>query len=144
MRLLLDTHSFLWFIGGNEQLPQAAREIIIRMDNEVLLSIASLWEIAIKTSLGRLILGRPFEELIPEQIILNEIGILPIGLDDLSTVIKLPFHHRDPFDRLIIAQAMTKGLPIMGNDAQFARYPVELVWHSHKPFINEKNWGETR
>ena len=131
MRLLLDTHSLLWFIGGDEQLPQAAREIIANMDNEVLLSIASLWEIAIKTSLGKLILGRPFEELIPEQLILNEIGILPIGLDDLSLVAKLPFHHRDPFDRLIIAQAMTKGLPIVSRDAEFARYPVELIWQNH-------------
>ncbi|MFH1117870.1 MAG: type II toxin-antitoxin system VapC family toxin [Pseudomonadota bacterium] len=131
MRLLLDTHSFLWFIGGDEQLPQVAREIIAHMDNEVLLSVASLWEIAIKTSLGRLILGRPFEELIPEQIILNAIEILPIDLEDLTMVTKLPFHHRDPFDRLIIAQAMTRAVPIVGKDAEFARYPVDLIWHNH-------------
>lgn len=128
MRLLLDTHSFLWFIGGDEQLPEVAREIIAQMDNEVLLSVASLWEIAIKASLGRLILGKPFEELIPEHLVLNDIKILPIDLDDLSVVSRLPFHHRDPFDRLIIAQAMTKQIPIVGKDPYFARYPVELIW----------------
>ncbi|MEW6348120.1 MAG: type II toxin-antitoxin system VapC family toxin [Thermodesulfobacteriota bacterium] len=129
MRLLLDTHSFLWFIGGAEQLPKTAREAIADAGNEVLLSVASLWEIAVKSSLGKLILGRPFGELIPEQLALNEIETLPIGLDDLSTLTKLPFHHRDPSDRLIIAQALTKGLPIVGRDAEFAGYEVELIWY---------------
>ena len=102
--------------------------MIADIGNEVLLSVASLWEIAIKTSLGRLTLGRPFEELIPEQLILNRIEILPIGLDDLGEVVKLPFHHRDPFDRLIIAQAVRKELPIVGKDGEFAIYPVRLIW----------------
>lgn len=128
MRLLLDTHTFLWFIGGDDRLPEFARTMIADIGNEVLLSVASLWEIAIKTSLGRLKLGRPFEELIPEQIILNRIDVLRIGLDDLSEVIKLPFHHRDPFDRLIIAQALRKGLTLIAKDAAFASYPVQLLW----------------
>ncbi|MGA7876586.1 MAG: type II toxin-antitoxin system VapC family toxin [Desulfoferrobacter sp.] len=135
MRLLLDTHTFLWFIVGDERLPQVARNMIADIANEVLLSVASLWEIAIKTSLGKLVLGRPFEELIPEQLILNRIEILPIGLDDLSEVARLPFHHRDPFDRLIIAQAVRKGLPIVGKDGEFAFYQVQLIWDhdvSHK------------
>jgi PIN domain nuclease of toxin-antitoxin system len=128
VRLLLDTHTFLWFIGGDDRLPRVARAVIADIGNEVLLSVASLWEIAIKSSLGRLTLGRPFEELIPEQLILNRIDVLPIGLDDLSEVVKLPFHHRDPFDRLIIAQAVRKGLPIVGKDGTFAFYPVQLIW----------------
>lgn len=128
MRLLLDTHTFLWFIGGDERLPRVARDMIADIANEVLFSVASLWEIAIKTSLGRLTLGRPFEELIPEQLILNRIEVLPIGLDDLGEVVKLPFHHRDPFDRLIIAQAVRKGLPIVGKDGEFSMYPVRLIW----------------
>lgn len=130
MRLLLDTHSFLWFIGGDERLSEVARELISDIDNEVLLSLGSLWEIAIKVSIGKLALGKPFEELIPEQLVLNEIAVLPIGLDDLSLVAKLPFHHRDPFDRLIIAQAITGELPIVGKDAEFTQYSVELIWRT--------------
>jgi PIN domain nuclease of toxin-antitoxin system len=128
VRLLLDTHTFLWFIGGDEHLPQVARDMIADIGNEVLLSVASLWEIAIKASLGKLTLGKPFEQLIPEQLILSQIEVLPIGLDDLSEVVKLPFHHRDPFDRLIIAQAVKKGLPIVCKDPEFANYPVQLIW----------------
>ncbi len=131
MRLLLDTHSFLWFIAGDEQLSAVAREIIADMDNEVLLSVASLWEIAIKVSLGKLTLGKPFEELIPEQLVLNNIDVLPIGLDDLSLVATLPLHHRDPFDRLIIAQAITGELPIVGKDSAFTQYPVDLIWQTY-------------
>lgn len=128
MRILLDTHSFLWFIGGDDELPPAAREEISTIENRVFLSVASLWEIAIKTSLGRLILGKPFEELMAEQLILNEIELLPIELGDLSLVARLPFHHRDPFDRLIIAQAVTRNLTIVGKDSEFAKYPIELFW----------------
>lgn len=135
MRILLDTHTFLWFIGGDDRLPQVARSMIADIGNEVLLSVASLWEIAIKTSLGKLTLGRDFEELIPEQLLLNRIDVLPIGLDDLSEVVKLPFHHRDPFDRLIIAQAVRKGLPIVGKDETFALYPVQLIW-AHDTSLN--------
>jgi PIN domain nuclease of toxin-antitoxin system len=128
VRLLLDTHSFLWFIGGDEQLSDVAREVITDIDNDVLLSVASLWEIAIKVSIDKLALAKPFEELIPEQIALNEIEVHPIGLDALSLVAKLPFHHRDPFDRLIIAQAITGELPIVSKDGAFAQYPVDLIW----------------
>ena len=130
MRLLLDTHSFLWFIGGDEQLSDIARELISDIDNEVLLSVGSLWEIAIKVSIGRLTLSKPFEELIPEQLVLNEIAVLPVGLDDLSLIAKLPFHHRDPFDRLIITQAITSELPIVSKDTEFTQYPVELIWRT--------------
>lgn len=131
MRLLLDTHSFLWFIAGDEQLNDVARKLIADIDNEVLLSVASLWEIAIKVSLGKLTLGKPFEELIPEQLVLNDVDVLPMGLDDLSLVATLPFHHRDPFDRLIIAQAITGELPILGKGSAFMQYPVKLIWQTH-------------
>jgi PIN domain nuclease of toxin-antitoxin system len=130
VRLLLDTHSFLWFIGGDEQLSDVARELITDIDNDVLLSVASLWEIAIKVSIDKLALAKPFEELIPEQIVLNEIEVHPIGLDALSLVAKLPFHHRDPFDRLIIAQAIIGEFPIVSKDGAFAHYPVDLIWHT--------------
>ena len=125
MRFLLDTHSFLWFIGGDEQLPQVARQLIAEIDNKIFLSIASLWEIALKVSLGKLILGKPFDELIPEQLISNEITILPIDIPAFSLVSNLRFYHRDPFDRIIIAQAMVEEMPIIGRDPEFAKYPIE-------------------
>lgn len=131
MRLLLDTHSFLWFISGDERMSNVARNLISDIDNDVLISVASLWEIAIKVSIDKLTLGKPFEELIPEQLVLNQINVLVIGLDDLSLVAKLPFHHRDPFDRLIIAQAITGELPIIGKDLEFTLYPVELIWQTN-------------
>ena len=131
MRFLLDTHSFLWFIGGDEQLPQVARQLIAEIDNKIFLSIASLWEIALKVSLGKLILGKPFDELIPEQLISNEITILPIDITALSLVSNLHFYHRDPFDRIIIAQAMVEEMPIIGRDSEFAKYPIELIWRTH-------------
>jgi PIN domain nuclease of toxin-antitoxin system len=98
VRFVLDTHTFLWFIMGNEQLPQPTRAVIANMDHEIYLSIASLWEIAIKVSLGKLTLHKPFAELIPEQLRINELQILPINLNDLISVTQLPFIHRDPFD----------------------------------------------
>lgn len=113
MRLLLDTHSFLWFIDGNASLSPTARTLIEVADNQPLLSMASLWEMAIKLSIGKLSLGQPFKALIPEQMRLNGIELLPIEIGHVVVVAKLPFHHRDPFDRLLIAQAMVEQIPIV-------------------------------
>jgi len=128
MQLLLDTHSFLWFIAGSKRLSDTARDLIADVNNPVFLSVASLWEIAIKNSLGKLTLSRPFEVLIPEQLKHNEIEILHIELAHLATLAKLPLHHRDPFDHLIIAQAMTEGLSLVGRDTAFGSYPVTMIW----------------
>lgn len=89
-----------------------------------------MWEIAIKTSLNKLTLHDSFEEMIPEQLRLNKIEVLPISLDDLNVVTKIPFHHRDPFDRLIISQAMTRGIPIVSRDPAFHDYSVDVIWGS--------------
>lgn len=105
MRLLLDTHTFLWFLADDPQLSPAARRLIEDGTNEILLSMASLWEIAIKVSLGKLTLGGAFATFIPDQLTLNAFGLLPIELAHVTAVAALPFHHRDPFDRLLIAQA---------------------------------------
>ncbi len=83
---------------------------------------------AIKNSRGKLTFNQPFEKLIPEQLDLNEIQILPITLSDLTNLIYLPFNHRDPFDRLIVAQAISSELPIVTRDSEFVNYPVELIW----------------
>lgn len=127
MRLLLDTHIFLWLIAGSERLRDPARSLLIDAENEALLSVASLWEIAIKVNLGKLTLERPFEELIPEQLSVTEIDQLPIRMEHLAALLKLPLHHRDPFDRLIIAQALAEGLPVLSSDPEFQKYPVQVI-----------------
>ena len=133
MKFLLDTHTFLWFIGGDNQLSLYARNLIAEIENDIFLSSASLWEIALKTSIGKLDLGKPFDELIPEQLITNEITLLPIGIQALSVLTKLPFHHRDPFDRLLIAQSIAEKLPIISKDNQFSSYSIDLIWQRNPP-----------
>ena len=128
MRVLLDTHAFLWFIMGSANLSVTARVLIVNPANERLLSVASLWEIAIKTSLRKLTLSAPFDELIPTQLKLNGIDLLNINVDHLSTLTTLPFHHRDPFDRLIIAQAIVEQLPVISLDGAFDAYGVTRHW----------------
>ena len=128
MKLLLDTHSFLWFIGGHSNLSPTARTLIEGTDNQPLLSKASLWEMAIKVSLGKLTFAQSFERLIPQQIELNGIELLTIEMEHLAVVAQLPFHHRDPFDRLLIAQAKVEQIPIVGADSQFDAYAIERLW----------------
>jgi len=128
MRLLLDTHAFLWFIEGDVRLHAAMRMIITDSTNTVFLSVASVWEIAIKVSTGKLRLSQPFETLVPQQIALNDITLLPIEFTHISGVLALPFHHRDPFDRLLIAQAMVEGVPIVSIDQVFDAYTITRLW----------------
>lgn len=128
MRLLLDTHTFLWFISGDAQLSSKARELISDPENEVLLSVASLWEIVIKAALGKLRLAGSFEDVIPSQIQSNDIELLGIGLAHLGELSRLPQHHKDPFDRLIIAQAIAEGIPLVSKDDNFEEYRVNLLW----------------
>jgi len=128
MRALLDTGAFLWFISDSDRLSMNARNCIADLENELILSVASLWEIAIKSSLEKLELLRPFDQLIPEQLEINSVNILPIELNHLSNVIKRPFHNRDPFDRLIIAQSITEDLPVISSDKASQMYPIHVIW----------------
>jgi PIN domain nuclease of toxin-antitoxin system len=128
MSLLLDTHSFLWFIMGSPRLSGNARALIEDDAHDKLLSTASLWEMAIKLSLGRLTLAEPFGVLIPQQMRVSGIEILNIDLIHLAALTTLPFHHRDPFDRLIIAQAIVEQYPIVSVDPAFDAYPIERLW----------------
>ena len=128
MRALIDTSSFLWFIGGSERLSSNAREFMEDFDNELFMSIASLWEIAIKVSINKLDLAEPFDTFIPEKIEENEINILQISISHLSEMMSLPFHHRDPFDRLIIAQSIVEELPVIGCDGFFQSYDIDMIW----------------
>lgn len=128
MKLLLDTHTFLWFIAGDVRLSNKARTLIEDMDNVRLLSTASLWEIAIKTSIGKLDLGLPFGTLIPQQLDGNLIDLLDITVDHAALVATLPFHHKDPFDRMVIAQALAEELPIVSVDPILDTYSITRLW----------------
>ena len=128
MRLLLDTHTFLWFIDGDTSLSPYTRQLIEDRTNERLLSIASLWEMAIKASLGRLSLTLSFTDLVAEHMHGNAIElfeILPHHLDVLTT---LPFHHKDPFDRMLIAQSQAENIPILSRDSAFDDYAIRRLW----------------
>lgn len=103
MQVLLDTHAFLWFVAGNPRFSTRARQVIEDRDTESLFSIASVWEIAIKVSLGKLALHVPFTTLIPEQLGSNGIALLNITVNHTHRVAQLPYVHRDPFDRMLIA-----------------------------------------
>ena len=128
MRLLLDTHTFLWFVGDDPKLSATARLMIGDGDNEVMLSLASIWEIAIKVSLGKLLLAEPLESFVTTQIERNDIRLLPIHTSHALKVATLPFHHRDPFDRLLVAQGLVEQLPILGADNVFGDYGVQRIW----------------
>ena len=128
MNLLLDTHSFIWFVAGSTRLSASAREIMDVPANRLWLSVASLWEMAIKVSLGKLKLGQPLDKFLPEQLRVNSVELLGITLDHTLALAALPFHHRDPFDRLLIAQALVEGLPVISVDPAFDAYGVNRVW----------------
>ena len=122
MKLLLDTHVFLWFIMGSPLLSGENRALIEDEKNRKFISVASLWEIAIKSSMGKLGLSAPFDQLIPQQLSLNGFELLQIEISHLAAVTTLPFHHRDPFDRLLIAQALAENMPIVSSDSAFDVY----------------------
>jgi PIN domain nuclease of toxin-antitoxin system len=127
MNLLLDTHVLIWYVAGNPSLKPAAIDLLETTENDLSISVASLWEIAIKVGKGKLDLGIEFHEL--EGILdrLN-IQILPILFGDLNVQRTLPFHHSDPFDRLIISQAINQNLVLMSADSAFSSYPVQNIW----------------
>ena len=125
MKILLDTHTFLWFLGGDSELSKQAKKFIETPKNEKYISIASFWEISIKNSLGKLTLDIPFAQL-KTEVIKNSFQILPISFDDTLLLSTLPFHHNDPFDRIIISQAMRNNLTLVSRDSNFSLYNVEL------------------
>ena len=128
MRLLLDTVAFIFLAENNAELSQSTRNLIDNPANELFLSAASVWEIAIKYSIGRLELEIPPEDYVPEQRRLHSIESLPISERDALQVGKLPNIHRDPFDRLILAQAIVQGMAVVTNDSRMQRYEVPIVW----------------
>ncbi len=128
MRLLLDTNAFLGFVLDEPNLGKRAREVIGDAANDVEVSPATLWEIAIKIRLGKYALPEPFEPFVERQLSVNHFALLPIEPKHLAILTTLPFHHRDPFDRLLVAQAMVEDIPLFSNDAALEAYPIERIW----------------
>ena len=127
MTLLVDTHAFLWFMGGDSRLTRRARRAIETTKREWCLSAASIWEIAIKSSLGRLTLPGPADEYFAEKVQAG-LRVLAIDWSHAAAVERLPFHHHDPFDRMIAAQAQTERLTVVSKDSIFRKYGVDIVW----------------
>lgn len=128
MRLLLDTHAFLWFVLDSPQLSTSARALTADPANDVLVSPATCWEIAIKVSLNKLDLHTSFEDFMTRAIEGSQLELLPITTRHLSVVSRMPFHHRDPFDRLIIAQAVVENIGIVSVDPAFDSYGIARFW----------------
>ena len=128
MKYLLDTHVLLWIVEDNPQLSDKVKAIYLEEENEMILSIASVWEIAIKSSLNKLDIPGSLKEFVKKHIRGNNINILPIELSHLYQLEKLPFHHRDPFDRLIIAQGMMADIAVISKDKIFDAYLIKREW----------------
>ena len=124
---LLDTHTVIWFLDGDALLSEKARNEIEEEGAVNFVSIASVWEIAIKVSLGKLELKTPFNQ-INNKLEENGFEILPVTFEDTLLLSGLPFHHRDPFDRILIAQAMTNKMTIISKDKQFLSYAINVIW----------------
>jgi PIN domain nuclease of toxin-antitoxin system len=127
MNLLLDTHAFLWYITGDKQLPDKIVQTISDTTNRCFISIASIWEIAIKLSIDKLEIKGGFA-IIEDFLHKNDFEILPIDFDDTKRLLSLEFHHRDPFDRMIIAQAQTTNSTVITKDRLFENYNIKVLW----------------
>ena len=128
MKVLIDTHTFLWFINGDRQLSRRAREIIEDLGNERIISVISLWEIAIKVKKDKMRLADPFDVLIPAELNRNIIDVLDFNIEHVSQVATLPLYSSEPFDRALVAQAIVERLPVVSVDQVFDAYGVNRMW----------------
>lgn len=128
MRLLLDTHAWLWYHLGDAQLSTVARLLIEEVNNEKFVSTASYWELAIKVGVGKFALGEPYEDFIQHAIFDNGFFILPIEPQHTAVLVSLPLHHKAPFDRVMVAQAMVERMPIVSADPVLDAYPITRLW----------------
>jgi len=128
VKALLDTHAFLWAITEDSSLSKRAGEIFVSRSSDLFFSVARVWEILIRVQIKKLPLPKPAMPYLREQLALNHIQILPIMLDHVTRMEELPAHHRDPFDRILIAQSVEEGWPIVSVDPLLKAYLVELIW----------------
>jgi PIN domain nuclease of toxin-antitoxin system len=128
MKVLVDTHAWIWFAIGDSNLSAAARSIIEDPNNEKLISPASYWEIAIKISIGKFATSKPYDQFVQHAITGQGFSILPILPSHTLALISLPFHHRDPFDRLLVAQSLVEQIPLVSIDAKLDAYSIQRLW----------------
>jgi PIN domain nuclease of toxin-antitoxin system len=128
MKLLLDTHTFIWWAIQKARISATALAAMQNTQNQLMLSIASLWEMQLKTQLGKLHFNLPLSQLIEDQRRINGLQLLPIEPDHIYALGQLPYHHKDPFDRLLIAQTLTENLPMVSADPAFKAYSVQIIW----------------
>lgn len=128
MKALLDTHVFLWWVLDDERLTAFVRDFVADGKNDLFLSSASCWEMIIKARIGRLAFPEPPEKFIPDQMNRNKLIGLPVQIVHALHIHSLPKHHKDPFDRMLIAQAQVERMPIITNDSLFAAYDVKILW----------------
>jgi PIN domain nuclease of toxin-antitoxin system len=128
MKLLLDSHAFIWSYDERHKLSPRALEAMSELSNELFLSIASIWEIQVKIQSGKLIFKDPLNDIITEQQRINALQILPVTLAHILELENLPLYHKDPFDRLLISQAMVENMTLVSSDKHFAQYEADLLW----------------
>ena len=128
MKALLDTHTFLWWNMDEGQLSTTVRELIVDGRNEIYLSAASAWEMAIKYARGSLVLPEPPDDFVTNRLRLHQFQPLPVTVSHALHVYALPDYHRDPFDRLLIAQSQLEDMPLLSADPEIARYEVKIIW----------------
>jgi len=128
MKLLLDTHAFVWWASSSAKLPSAVSAQCADPANTLLLSVVSVWEMQIKIQLGKLKVNRSLPDLVEHHRRVNQMQVLPINLEHVLTLDSLPAHHRDPFDRLLIAQAAVENVSLVSGDQVFSNYPIKLFW----------------
>ena len=128
MRALLDTHVFLWAVSEPERLSESARKVIESGASELFLSVASLWEISIKIGIGKLLLPKPEDRYLRDQLLRNNVSTLAVEARHALELTSIPLHHRDPFDRLVIAQSLVEGIPIITADSVLKQYSAQIIW----------------
>ena len=126
-KYLLDTHTLIWFLEGDSQISPLAKSLVLDTDNELFVSMAYLWEMAIKTSIGKLTLTQPLEQII-KRLPLEFMELLPIEVPHVLAIQKLPFHHKDHCDRILIAQTITENIEIISIETIFDQYGVKRSW----------------
>lgn len=127
MKLLVDTHVFLWLVQ-QEPIPRRVLAQLEDLSNELFVSVVTPWEMQLKIGVGKLSLGRSVQSVVETQITRSAMALLPITLDHIDALSRLPDHHRDPFDRLLVAQAIHEGLTLISSDQAMAKYAVPVLW----------------